>query len=221
MHVEYKDTFKYFNSLHPTISNGTVLDYGSNSGNFLTSSGSKFPHKNYVGIDVDQSAIHLGQHLFPTAEFIHYNTFNYMYNPTGKLDVPLPVSGSYDTIISYSVFTHTTEKDMLSRIAELYRLLTPGGKLLFTYLNISSKTIVDYFTKKRIKDFGYCDPIDTQTVLYLLDADVKQEPENNKMLLTFYNTDYLLSLLSNYQSTAHPCPRNCYHCIQDCIIITK
>ncbi len=221
MHVEYKDTFKYFSSLHPTISNGTVLDYGSNYGTFLASSELKFPYEKYVGIDVDKSAIDLGQDTFPTAKFIHYNTFNYMYNSTGDLDVPLPVTESYDTIISYSVFTHTTEKDMLSRIAELHRLLAPGGKLMFTYLNIGVKPIVDYFTKKRIKDFGFCDPIETQTMLYLVGATVKQEPENDKMLLSFYNTDYLLSLLSNYQSTAHSCPKNCYNCIQDCIIITK
>lgn len=221
MHVEYIDSFNYFTSLHPTISNGTVLDYGSNSGNFLTSAGLNFPHEKYVGIDVDESAINLGQRIFPTAEFIHYNTFNHMYNPNGVLNIPLPVTGPFDTIISYSVFTHTTQEDMVSRIDDLYRLLTPGGKLMFTYLNIESNTTVDYFRKKRIKDFGYCNYIDTRTMLYLVDADVRQTPENSKMLVTFYHTDYLLSLLSKYQPTAQICPTNCNNCIQDCIIISK
>jgi SAM-dependent methyltransferase len=221
MHVEYKNTFKYFNSLHPTISKGTVLDYGSNSGNFLTSAGAEFPHINYTGIDVDVSAINLGQQLFPTARFIHYNAFNYMYNPVGEIDPPLPINGLYDTIISYSVFTHTTEKDMLSRISELYGLLAPGGRFLFTYLNSSSTKIVEYFTKKRITDFGYCNSISTNTKLYLVDADIKEEPEAGKMLLTFYNTDYLLELLSTYSPKFQTCPESCYNCIQDCVVINK
>jgi len=35
MNVDYKDTFKYFSSIHPDISKGTVLDYGSNSGKII------------------------------------------------------------------------------------------------------------------------------------------------------------------------------------------
>jgi hypothetical protein len=31
MNIVYKDTFKYFSSLHLNIINGTVLDYGSDS----------------------------------------------------------------------------------------------------------------------------------------------------------------------------------------------
>ena len=221
MNVDYKDTFKYFSSIHPDISKGTVLDYGSNSGTFLKSAGLKFAEGNYTGIDVDNSSVIVGQELFPTAKFIHYNTFNHMYNPQGIVNFSLPLAQTYDTIISYSVFTHTTEEDILSRIEELYNFLNVGGKLIFTYLNVGSTGTVKYFTDKRTKNFGYCDIISTETKLYLVDADIKQYPIEGKMLATFYNTAYLKSILSGYSVTSHQCPTGCYNCIQDCIVINK
>jgi SAM-dependent methyltransferase len=221
MNVDYKDTFKYFQSLHPNIVQGTVLDYGSNSGTFLKSAGAQFIEKNYTGLDVDKSAIEFGQHEFPAAKFIHYDTFNHMYNFSSTSICSIPVTDRFDTVISYSVFTHTTEADMLNRIDELYGLLNVGGKLLFTYLNTQSATIVNYFSKKRTQNFGHCDNLETSTMLYLVDADVKPYPEAGKMLATFYNTEYLKSILAKYQPTAYTCPVNCVNCIQDCIVINK
>lgn len=221
MNVDYKDTFKYFSSIHPGISNGTILDYGSNSGTFLKSAGPNIAENNYTGIDVDKSAVIAGQQLFPTAKFIHYDTFNHMYNPTGVTNSPLPIFKKYDTIISYSVFTHTTEEDMLYRIDELYSLLSPTGTLMFTYLNTASKVVCNYFSNKRIQNFGFCDNIVTTTKLYLVDATIQLEPEEGKMLATFYNTEYLKSILSKYKTVSYDCPDGCYNCIQDCIVIKK
>lgn len=221
MNVDYKDTFKYFATINPNIANGTVLDYGSNSGTFLKSAASKFSHENYTGIDVDKTAIDLGQQEFQTAKFIHYDTFNHMYNPEGSTGSALPLSQTYDNIISYSVFTHTTQEDMLLRLAELFNFLNPGGRLMFTYLNVDSPITVKYFTDKRTKTFGYCHPLVTDTKLYLVDADAEHEPIKGKMLATFYKTAYLKSILSNYNVTAYACPKGCFNCIQDCMVITK
>lgn len=221
MNVDYKDTFKYFHSLHPDIVQGTVLDYGSNSGTFLKSAGSQFIEKNYTGLDVDKSAIEFGQREFSQARFVHYDTFNHMYNFSNTSTCSIPITDRFDTVISYSVFTHTTEADMLTRIDELYGLLNVGGKLLFTYLNPQSAIAVNYFSKKRTQIFGHCDNLETSTMLYLVDADVKPYPETGKMLATFYNTEYLKSILAKYQPTAYTCPVNCVNCIQDCIVINK
>jgi SAM-dependent methyltransferase len=221
MNVDYKDTFKYFHSLHPDIVQGTVLDYGSNSGTFLKSAGSQFIEKNYTGLDVDKSAIEFGQREFSQARFVHYDTFNHMYNFSNTSTCSIPITDRFDTVISYSVFTHTTEADMLTRIDELYGLLNVGGKLLFTYLNPQSAIAVNYFSKKRTQIFGHCDNLETSTMLYLVDADVKPYPETGKMLATFYNTEYLKSILAKYQPTAYTCPANCVNCIQDCIVINK
>jgi len=221
MNIEYMDTFKYFSSLHPNIINGTVLDYGSNYGNFLASANNKFKQENYTGIDVDFDAIQSGKKQFPNAEFIHYNSFNYIYNPTGIENLDLPVTKAYDTIISYSVFTHTSEEDFLNRLEQLFTVVAPGGKILFTFCDPDNPIIVDFFTQKRIRMFGKCDNISTSTNLYLVDADIKSIPDVNKMLITFYNKEYLKSILSKYIISIHTAPIGCLNCFQNCVILEK
>ena len=221
MNVDYKDTFKYFSSLHPNIVDGTVLDYGSNYGNFLASANGKFKQENYTGIDVDFSAIQLGKKQFPNAEFIHYNSFNYMYNPDGTDHLDLPIIKTYDTIISYSVFTHTSEEDFLNRIEQLFTLLVPGGRILFTFCDPADPVTVNFFTQKRIAMFGKCDNISTSTKLYLVDANIKAIPDVSKMLITFYNREYLKSILSKYEVSVHTAPVECLNCFQSCIMLQK
>ena len=221
MNVEYMDTFKYFSSLYPNITNSTVLDYGSNHGNFLASAGSKFDQKNYTGIDVDLSAIESGKEQFPNAEFIHYNAFNHMYNPTGLENLDLPITKKYDTIISYSVFTHTSEEDFLDRLEQLFAFVVPGGRILFTFCDPEDTTTINFFTRKRIKTFGKCDIISTSSKLYLIDAEIKFIPEIDKMLITFYNKEYLKSILSKYSISIHTAPLGCLNCFQSCVMLQK
>lgn len=219
--VVYKDTFTYFSSLHPNIINGTVLDYGSNYGTFLESANNKFKQENYTGIDADFDAIQSGKEQFPSAEFIHYNSFNHMYNPNGIKNLDLPVTKTYDTIISYSVFTHTSEEDFLNRLEQLFTVVVPGGKILFTFCDSDNPIVVNFFTQKRIRMFGKCDKISTSTKLYLVDADIKSIPDVNKMLITFYNKEYLKSILSKYTVSIHPAPMGCLNCFQSCVILEK
>lgn len=221
MNIEYMDTFKYFSSLHPNIINGTVLDYGSNYGNFLVSAKNDFKNENYTGIDVDFDAIQSGKKQFPNAEFIHYNSFNHMYNPNGIENLDLPVTKAYDTVISYSVFTHTNEEDFINRLEQLFTVVAPGGKILFTFCDPDNPKVVNFFTQKRIRMFGKCDNISTSTKLYLVDADIKSIPDVNKMLITFYNREYLKSILSKYTVSIHPAPMGCFNCFQSCVILEK
>jgi len=221
MNVDYKDTFKYFSSIHTNIANGTVLDYGSNYGTFLASAGGKFKQENYTGLDIDSSAIALGKEQFPNAEFIHYNAFNHMYNPTGLENLNLPITKTYDTVISYSVFTHTSEEDFLNRLEQLFALVAPGGSILSTFCDPDDTTTVNFFTKKRINRFGKCDSIRTSTKLYLIDAEIKSIPDVDKMLITFYNREYLKSILSKYTVSIHPAPPGCLNCFQSCVMIKK
>jgi SAM-dependent methyltransferase len=221
MNVDYKNTFKYFSSIHPNIINGTVLDYGSNYGTFLASAGGKFKQENYTGIDVDFDAIQSGKEQFPNAEFIHYNSFNHMYNPTGLENLNLPITKKYDTVISYSVFTHTSEEDFLDRLEQLFALVVPGGSILFTFCDPDDTTTVNFFTQKRIKTFGKCDSIRTSTKLYLIDADIKSIPDVDKMLITFYNKEYLKSILRKYNVSIHSAPPRCLNCFQSCVMLQK
>ena len=217
----YKDTFTYFKTLHPEIVNGTVLDYGSNYGTFLDSSNGNFLHKNYTGIDVDELALQEGEKLFPDAKFVHYNGFNLAYNPNGiKGCRPLLENDQYDTIISYSVLTHTTIEDMLETIDWLFNLLKPKGKLLITWLDVDNKTTTYKFYKKRIRSFEYCDIIKTDDYIYLNDNKLSKTAKASIWLLLFFKLNYLSSILSDYNHKLVP-PALADGCIQSCIIIEK
>ena len=215
----YKDTFTYFKTLHPEIVNGTVLDYGSNYGSFLDSSNGNFLHKNYTGVDVDLVALEEGKTLFPDATFIHYNGFNLVYNPNG-IKGSRPLLENYDTIISYSVLTHTTIDDMLETIDWLFSLLKPNGKLLITWLDVDDKITNYKFYKKRMRDLGYCDVINTDDYIYLNDNKLSKTAEAKQWLLLFFKKEYLSNILKNYKHTLMPAAHS-IGCIQSCIVIEK
>ena len=212
-------TFDYFKKLHPSIDQGTVLDYGSNYGMFLDSSRGKFKQPEYTGIDIDLAAIEFGRSKFPEANFIWYNGFNHMYNPEGDKNKPV-LDKQYDSIVSYSVFTHTTIKDTLESMAYLYEQLKPGGKMLLTWLSIDNKQAVEFFYRKRVMEFKSCDTIQTDDYVYLVDNKLSKT-EDIGMFLVFYKQDYLAKLLEGYNFTLTSAPQGAVGCFQDCIIITK
>lgn len=217
----YKNTFEYFRRIKPSICDGLVLDYGSNYGTFLDSSKGQFPQKNYTGIDVDKAALEAGRHQFPDAKFIWFNSYNPVYNPNGTNDT-LSLPETYDTIISYSVFTHTSKEDMLEKIQWLYQLLKPGGSILATWLDVDVSIITEFFYRKRIKTYGACDRIMTDSYVYLLNNKCsKQVKANSDYLLAFYKKNYLISLLEQYNVTLVEAFPDIKECFQSCFIIEK
>lgn len=216
----FLNSYKYFCNLNGGPIVGSVLDYGSNYGRFLESSNSIFPHELYTGIDVDLEALNEGKKMFPNAEFIHYNKHNYMYNNEGKKDIWPEINKTYDFVISYSVITHTTIEDMLSAIKWLYSKLNSNGKMFITYLDSKNKDAQNFFYNKRIKMFGRCDNIETSDYIYLVDNITTKIPKKG-MLLTFYDNEYLKSLLSEYNVTLTKSMNSSDGCFQDCIIIKK
>lgn len=215
----YLNTFRYFRSFQPKITQGTVLDYGSNYGMFLDSSRGLFPQENYTGIDVDHEAIEEGKKLFPKANFIFYNGFNHMYNPTGSNCRP-QLNQTFDTIISYSVLTHTNIDDTVETLNWLYGKLNAGGKMLISWLSIENKTAVDFFYNKRVRDFGSCDKIIADDYVYLLENKATKVPDIG-LLLVFYRENYLRKLLTKYNYELVSAPSSTPDCFQNCIIIQK
>lgn len=216
----YINTWRYFNYFHKDIPKGTVLDYGSNYGMFLKSSQQAFPEENYTGIDVDLDAVNYGKESFPKANFIHYNKHNLMYNPSGIKNIWPDVTDYYDTVISYSVLTHTTVEDMIEAIDWLYSRLKPNGKLLLSWLDRSNQQALNFFYAKRRREFGRCDKIVTDDYVYLVNDKITKEPSSG-MLLLFFDRSYLGSLLTQYNyQLAKPSPM-IGDCFQDCIIINK
>jgi hypothetical protein len=78
----------------------------------------------------------MGQYKYPDAHFHFYNCYNFSFNPSGIIDLPIPdLSENFDLIISYSIFTHTSKSEMIDRVTALVKMLHPGGKLLFTFID--------------------------------------------------------------------------------------
>ena len=214
------DSYNYFKKFKADIDQGPILDYGSNWGLFLETAQEKFDQRLYTGIDVDLEAIIYGRTKFPHASFIHYNAYNHMYNPMGKKNLSLPITKKFKTIISYSVFTHTTQEDFLTRVEELYQFLDNDGQMLISYCDVEHSYTTNFFYKKRIKDFGTCDRFDTQkNVTYLVDNEILDQPKDNKLLLTLYRTDYLAKILSKYKVSFEK--SSDLKTFQSCIIIKK
>ena len=126
----------YFDLLleHPNWQDGKVLDFGGNWGNTLTAG--LVRESNYWCVDVSLDAINQGRREYPKAHWIFYNRYNFQFNPTGIEGLPIPLQGrSFDYILAYSVFTHTSKTEMVELVDCLRSLLVDDGQLAFTFVD--------------------------------------------------------------------------------------
>lgn len=130
--------FHYFNRQlgFPAWSGKRILDFGGNCGNFLADAKGLVSPNSYWCVEVSQDALEEGQRRHPAAHWIYYDRFNLQYNPRGKPRLPLPAGlPLFHFIVAYSVFTHTSEAEMLALVGQLRRKLEPGGALAFTFID--------------------------------------------------------------------------------------
>jgi SAM-dependent methyltransferase len=130
--------FAYFDAQldHPDWANKSVLDFGGNRGGILHDPDCAIQPQNYYCVDVIREAIEEGRKSFPEAHWFHYNRYNCSFNPDGIAGLPVPDCGrTFDVILAYSVFTHTTREEMLELAAQLETKLAPGGTLAFTFID--------------------------------------------------------------------------------------
>lgn len=95
-----------------------VLDLGCYDGAVTTSLNQLQP-KSLSGVDIDEAAVEIAQKKAAT------NSIRFLASSKNKL--PLETE-SIDTILSYDVFEHIEHP--AQSLAECYRILRPGGKLL-------------------------------------------------------------------------------------------
>ena len=113
-----------------------VLDFGGNIGNLLRDPNSTIAPENYWCLDVDKEALERGRAFYPQSHWVFYNRYCFFFNPYGIPDLTLPVMDqSFDYIVAYSVFTNTTQTDMLQLVNQLEGLLAPGGTFAFTFID--------------------------------------------------------------------------------------
>jgi len=130
--------FAYFDTQldHPDWRGQRVLDFGGNKGNLLLDPACTIRHQDYYCLDVIGAAIYEGRNNFPDAHFVHYDRYNYSFNPEGARDLPVPDLGvEFDIILAYSVFTHTTLDEMTDLVGQLRQRLAPDGVLAFTFID--------------------------------------------------------------------------------------
>ena len=113
-----------------------VLDFGGNIANILRDPNSTIDQKHYWCIDVVEDSIERGKTSYPKAHWIFYNRYCFFFNPHGVPNLTLPdLDQTFDYIVAYSVFTNTTQTDMLQLVSQLEGLLANNGALAFTFID--------------------------------------------------------------------------------------
>jgi SAM-dependent methyltransferase len=128
--------YDYFNEQlgNPDWTGKSILDFGGNIGGFLVGAPSTVRPENYWCVDLHRPALERGRAALPGANFVFYNQYHNLYNPSGIVDLPVPeLGGKFDIIIAFSVFTHTSVREMQELLAQLQALVKRGGLLAFTF----------------------------------------------------------------------------------------
>ncbi len=225
----YVPIYTYFNEVlgFPDWSSKNILDFGGNVGNFLKDPNCNVHPSYYTCLDISKAAIDHGQAEFPKANWLYYNRYNCVYNKLGHKNESLPqLQNKFDFILAFSVFTHTSQKEMLSTVQnELMPLLNKTGKLAFTFLE---PYMISHFVDKRIQNNPEIsqDNIILQTEnlshFYYINDDIIQfefkddGTEDLQHLLSFYSVSDIQNLFSNYKTNLYTVPNSL---LQSCIVL--
>lgn len=128
--------YYYFDAIlgRPDWVSKKILDFGGNVGGFLMGAPSTIKHNDYWCIDLCKAALERGQRMFSRAHFVFYNRYNCHYNPSGIIGLPVPKLGQmFDFVFAFSVFTHTSLREMAELFSQLITMLNPRGTLAFTF----------------------------------------------------------------------------------------
>jgi SAM-dependent methyltransferase len=99
-----------------------ILDFGCGPGRIMRHLGPLAEHSELHGVDIDVEMVDWCAEHIPFATFL-----------AGPHEPPLPYAdGSFDLIFNHSVFTHIDEDRQDLWLAELQRILAPGGLALLT-----------------------------------------------------------------------------------------
>jgi Methyltransferase domain len=119
---------------NPDWVNKRILDFGGNVGGFLIGAPPTIKQEDYWCVDLHKAALERGQKTLERAHFVFYNRYHNLYNPNGIVDLPVPDLGqSFDFILAFSVFTHTSVREMQEIVCQLMGMLKSGGALAFTF----------------------------------------------------------------------------------------
>lgn len=130
--------FSYFDHQlgGPDWTGKRVLDFGGNAGNILLDPDCRIEPRNYWCIDVSRDSIPMGRRRHPEGNFIFYDRYNFEFNPTGEVGLPIPDPGvRFDFIVAWSVITHVSKAETLDLTRQLLPLLADGGRAAFSFID--------------------------------------------------------------------------------------
>jgi len=217
-----------------------VLDFGGNVGNILKDPNSTIDPERYWCLDVDKESLEQGRAEFPQSHWVFYDRYSFFFNPLGKRSLPLPqLDAKFTYIVAFSVFTNTSETDMLELVDDLKKLLGPGGALAFTFIDPNYTTWgaergrnnlqwrLDLETERRHISAEQAQDVDERARgakwfilvnggdLYIETEEVRPYPaDEQRTLHVFHTTDYMKSLFPR-ATILPPVNNEMQHC---CII---
>lgn len=149
-----------------------LLDVGSGLGRlaipltrYLSANGS------YDGLEIMPRAVRWCARQitpsYPAFRFHHADVFNQLYNPTGSLPAEtfrFPFGAdTFDFAVLLSVFTHMLPTSVQQYLAELARVLKPGGTVLITAFLLDPASQACVAAGRSSLDFSH--PIDSDGVM--------------------------------------------------------
>lgn len=106
----------------PIVASTRVLDFGCGWGRMLRLFLNRVDSHHLYGVDVRPDVVALARQLNPFAQFS-------VVEPVQRLPF---ADGWFDLVIAYSVFSHLNEATSRAWVAELARVLKPGGLAILT-----------------------------------------------------------------------------------------
>ncbi len=106
---------------------GCLLDIGCGSGR-LANALKNFPNLKYIGLDVVPELLSYAQEITAREDW--------QFNKQSGFKLALE-NNSVNMVTAFSVFTHLLHEESFAYLAEIRRVLKPGGKFVFSFLDFA------------------------------------------------------------------------------------